>query len=163
MNKPNSKIIEVVPPGVSIHKRQRGSFAFLGLIILAGIFIFLAYWVRSPNFPMRQQNVDKAKTEQQRIADGVRYRIEITDKGFVPGVVKMAPYDTVTFINRDVRPHFPVAGDLDGERVCAEFGQGRELAPNEAYGVVFLEENECAFSDKLNEEFTAGIISIVKE
>ena len=141
---------------------QKGSFAFLGLLILAGVFIFLAYWVRSPEFPLRKQ-AQSGKTEEQLIANGVRYRIEITDKGFVPGVVHAEPYDTITFVNRDVRPHWPVAGDLDGKRVCEEFGQGRELIQNEAYAVIFREENQCAFSDKLSETFTAGTIYIEKE
>jgi plastocyanin len=141
---------------------QRGSFAFLGLLILAGVFIFLAYWVRSPDFPLRRQ-LEDAKTEEERIASGVRYRIEITDKGFVPGVVRIEPYDTVTFINRDTRAHWPVAGDLEGRGVCAEFGQGRELIQNEGYAIVFREENECRFFDKLEEKFSAGTIYIEKQ
>lgn len=141
---------------------QQGSFAFLGLLILAGVFIFLAYWVRSPEFPLRQQAQD-GKTEDRLIAEGVKYRIEITDKGFVPGVLKVAPYDTVAFVNRDSKPHWPVPGDLSGERMCEEFGQGRQLMPGEGYAIVFREENECAFSDKENDVFTAGTIFIEKE
>lgn len=148
--------------GMISYRTQRGSFAFLGLLILAGVFIFLAYWVRSPDFPLRKQAQD-GKTEEQLTAEGVRYRIEITDKGFVPGVLHVEPYDTVTFVNRDIRPHWPVAGDLDGKRACEEFGQGRELIQNEGYAIVFREENECAFSDKLSETFTAGTIYIEKE
>ncbi len=147
---------------MDILRAQKGSLAFVGLLILAGVFIFLAYWVRSPDFPLRQQSPDE-KTEERLIAEGVKYRIEITEKGFIPGVVTVRPYDTITFINRDFRPHWPVAGDADGERVCEEFGQGRELIQNEAYAVIFRKENECAFSDKLNEAFSAGTIFIEKE
>lgn len=142
---------------------QRGSFAFLGLLVLAVIFIFLAYWVRSDEFPLRQQNDDAGKTEEQLIAEGVTYRVEITDKGFVPGVLKVAPFDTVAFINRDGQAHWPIAGDADGKKICEEFGQGRQLMQNEAYAIVFRDEGECAFSDKLNEAFSAGTIFIEKE
>lgn len=147
---------------MSAHYRQRGSFAFLGLIILAVVFIFLAYWVRSPEFPLKNNGGNAQLTEEKKIAAGVQYRIEITNKGFVPQVLTVAPYDTVTFVNRDGRSHWPTAGDLDGKRACAEFGQGRELLTNEAYGIVFREENECAFLDKLDETFSAGTIIIKK-
>jgi|GEM_PF-2313452 len=144
-------------------QQQRGSFAFLGLIILATIFIFLAWWVRSPNFPLRQQNPEGTATEDKLIEAGVKYRIEITDKGFVPGVVTARPYDSVIFINRDSKPHWPVSGDLDNKRACEAFGQGRELAAGEGYAVVFHEEDECAFHDQLNEAFSAGTIFIQKK
>jgi plastocyanin len=142
--------------------RQRGSFAFLGLIILAILFMFLAWWVRSPGFPLRSGNNPTPTDETKLIADGIKYRIEITNKGFVPGVVTVEPYDTVTFVNRDIRPHWPVAGDLEGELYCEEFGQGRQLMQNEAYAVVFKEEMECAFHDQLDESFSVGTIVVEK-
>lgn len=148
---------------MSIYRLQKGSAAFLGLIVLAVAFIFLAYWVRSPDFPLRNNNESEEQTEEKRTAEGVKYRVEITNKGFVPGVVSVRPYDTITFINRDSVAHWPTSGDLDGERACPEFGQGRQLSQNEAYAIVFKEEGECAFFDQLNEEFSVGTIFIEKE
>lgn len=144
---------------MTIYEKQRGSLAFIGLILLAVILVFIAWWMRSPNFPLKQGSSDQA-TDAERIQAGVKYRIEITDKGFVPGVLTIEPYDSVAFVNRDTVPHFPVPGDLSGKGGCEEFGQGRELRPNEGYAVVFFTEGTCAFSDSLNQDFSAGTIFI---
>lgn len=143
-------------------QKQRGSLAFVGLLVVAAGFIYLAYWIRSPEFPLRKQNVP-AEDEERLIAEGERYRVEITDKGFVPGVLRIKPYDSVTFVNRDAVAHYPVSGDISGRLACEEFGEGRELRYNEPYTVLFRTEDECAFHDKLNESFAAGTIFIERE
>lgn len=144
---------------MTFHETQRGSLAFIALILIAVVLVFIAQWMRSPQFPLRQ-NSDDTLTEEERIANGVRYRIEITEKGFVPGVLTVEPYDTVAFINRDRIPHFPVAGDSSGRFVCESFGQGRELQPGEGYAVVFKEQEECGFHDALSAQFSDGTIVI---
>ncbi len=146
---------------MKLYNSQRGAAAFILLILVAVILMFLIWWVRSPSFPLRQQG-PTPEDELALIAKGAKYTIEITNKGFVPGVVTVAPYDTVTFVNRDVAAHQPADGDLEGEGGCEEFGAPDPLIQNQTYQIVFKEEIECAFHDALSETFTAGTIFVQK-
>lgn len=84
--------------------------------------------------------------------------IEITDKGFVPNKVSINKGQTVAFVNRDMRLHWPASGNHPTHSVYPEtggcigssFDACRGLKTGETYTFTFNQVGTWGVHDHLN-------------
>lgn len=140
---------------------SRGNI-FLGLLVIIGILLFAIWYIRSPYFKGFNFGGDteiSQEEEAELIENGTVHTIEITQKGFVPELLSIERYDTVTFLNRDSIQHQPVLTGQSNEESCVGFGSPRAILQNESYSYIFTKEGECGFGDS-NSLFPEGKITI---
>ncbi len=63
--------------------------------------------------------------------------------------------DTVTFVNRDSKPHWPVTGIHPTHNICPGFDARRGLNTGESYSRAFTEAKTCPFHDHLDPNVSA--------
>jgi plastocyanin len=133
-----------------------GAGAFLGLLVIAGLLIFGAWYLNSGLAPIGSstKTTSKNKSEATLIAEGKKYTIQMTAQGFAPKDLVIKRYDTLTFTNVDTKQHWPIS------ETCPTLDSHRALNQREAYGIVFDKAQSCTFYDKTFPAFK-GTIKIV--
>lgn len=139
-----------------INKSQKGN-AFLGLLLCIGLLIVIGWYLFvSPYSPLLAENRQDAS---ERISEGSEYTVEMTEKGFAPKDIIVKRFDTVTFVNKGVQPHWPASDNHPEHLVCPGFDALRALQGGEKYSIVFEEAKTCPFHDHLNPAFK-GVITV---
>lgn len=139
-----------------LNSKERGN-VFLGLLLLAGVLLFIIWYINADFAFFKDQPEDDPDFEAKMIAAGKFWQIEITNKGFVPENVKLKQYDTLVFTNKDLVVHEIV--DIDEN--CPTVNSNRALVPNEIFSVRFAEEGVCEYAEAKNDDWS-GVITIEK-
>ncbi|PIR88593.1 MAG: hypothetical protein COU09_01250 [Candidatus Harrisonbacteria bacterium CG10_big_fil_rev_8_21_14_0_10_44_23] len=141
------------------NNQQNGNTTFLWLLVVFALLLFTVWYTNSPYFNFGKKD-PTPEEEAALIAQGEERIIEITNKGFVPEIVEVHTYDTVTFVNHDTQAsHWPESGKIDKDSSCEEFGSPQALNPFDQYSYVFTRAGSCNFHDKLF-SFPFGSIQI---
>ena len=125
---------------------------FLGLLAIAGILI-LGLWYFNSGYAIYSSSnkVTDSKDEAANITAGKKYTIEMTRVGFAPEILTIKTYDTITFINKDAFPHWPISSE------CSGLDAHRALGTGETYAIIFDTRKSCEFHDQYNPAFKGRI------
>ena len=86
----------------------------------------------------------------------------VTEDGFTPAQLTIAPGTKVFFQNAGTEPHWPLSADPESG-LCPGFGPEQQLEPGTMWDYDFTEAGECEIQDRLNPEFTAHISVVAEE
>lgn len=114
-------------------------FILIVIAVLAFAYWQLNYylWPGGPEVPTLEQ---KLKTPQVPAQGGIirePYVVEITDIGFKPSTLEINSGDTVKFVNRGNRDHWPASGVHPTHELCPGFDAFHGLIHNEEYSYTF--------------------------
>ncbi len=101
------------------------------------------------------------KTETPTVTTGTEKIVEITSAGFTPSTLTINAGDTVTFVNKDVVPHWPASAVHPTHceyRGCGVFDAKKGLSQGEPYSIVFDVAGSWKYHDHLNPEVTGVIV-----
>ncbi len=108
------------------------------------------------------------ETSQQPTGQGTlqgevisQHTVEITKPGFSPDILTIKLGDKVTFVNRDVVPHWPASAVHPTHceyKGCGVFDAKKVLAQGEPYSIVFDLAGNWRYHDHLNPGVTGTII-----
>lgn len=85
--------------------------------------------------------------------------IFITGTGFEPPIIKVAPGAKVTWLNKDVRPHWPASAAHPTHLVLAGFDSLGGLSEGETYSFVFEKAGSWKYHDHLNPSM-GGVVEV---
>ncbi|MEZ4156596.1 MAG: hypothetical protein R3B52_01280 [Candidatus Paceibacterota bacterium] len=144
-------------------KSEKG-FTFLALLALIGVLFFAIWFLYSPY--MREGLFINLGTlsperEQELIATGKEHLIQITRQGFIPEILEVEQFDTVTFRNVDTILHQPVSEAAENKGACLGFAAPEPLVLNQEFSIVFQKRGTCEFSDALT-DVNPGEITITR-
>ena len=86
--------------------------------------------------------------------------IEITSSGFNPNTLTINSGDTVAFVNRDTRPHWPASNPHPVHTDYSGFDARRGLTQGESYSFTFTRKGTFGFHDHLNPSL-GGTITVI--
>ncbi|OGD30421.1 hypothetical protein A2833_03475 [Candidatus Azambacteria bacterium RIFCSPHIGHO2_01_FULL_44_55] len=91
------------------------------------------------------------------------YVIEMTDIGFKPSTLEIYSGDTVKFVNRGNRSHWPASGTHPSHELCPGFDAFHSLVHNEEYSYTFnfKAPRICPFHDHVDPTLK-GTVNIIK-
>ena len=75
------------------------------------------------------------------------WTIEMINDSFVPAQLTIKVGDTVTFINKDIKKHWPASGVHPTHQICKGFDSLRGVEQNKEYSYTFTEAKECPMHD----------------
>jgi plastocyanin len=92
--------------------------------------------------------------------------VEITSSGFSPEILKIKAGETVTFVNKDAKPHWPASGmhpthtdyPESGGCIGSTFDACGGLKTGESFAFTFYHKGEWDYHDHLNSGLTGKII-----
>lgn len=92
--------------------------------------------------------------------------VEITQTGFVPKVLKVSVGDTVTFVNRDVKSHWPASADHpthagypeEGGCIGSKFDSCGPLKTGEIFYFKFNQKGTWSYHDHIDSSLTGTVI-----
>jgi len=85
--------------------------------------------------------------------------VEITSAGFSPNALTINSGETVTFVNKDSRPHWPASNPHPVHTDYSGFDARRGLNQGESYSFTFTRKGTFGFHDHLNPG-TGGTITV---
>lgn len=128
-------------------------FTFLALLVLIGILFFAIWFLYSPYLReglFINLGTLSPEREQELIAAGKHHLVQITRQGFIPEVLEVEQFDTVTFRNVDTALHQPVSDDSDKKGACLGFASPEPLVLNQEFSIIFQKRGTCEFYDALS-------------
>ncbi|GEM_PF-1986207 len=90
-------------------------------------------------------------------AKAVVKTVTITSKGFSPSSLKIKAGDSVTFLNKDTKPHWPASDPHPLHTICPGFDALKGLKLNEKYTFTFKTAKTCSYHDHLNTSWRGTI------
>ncbi len=92
--------------------------------------------------------------------------VEITSSGFSPSTLTINAGDTVTFVNKDSRPHWPASAvhpthtvyPESGGCIGSKFDACKGLAQDETFSFKFDQKGTWKYHDHLNPGLTGTIV-----
>lgn len=84
--------------------------------------------------------------------------VDITASGFSPAEATINAGDTVKFVNKDSKNHWPASGVHPTHQLCPGFNALQAVKPGESYSFTFTEKKECPMHDHLNPTLRGKII-----
>ncbi len=84
--------------------------------------------------------------------------IEMTSDGFSPTEATIKAGDTVKFVNKDTKNHWPASGVHPTHQLCPGFDALQAVKPSESYSFRFTQKKECPMHDHLNPTSRGKII-----
>jgi len=141
----------------------------LSVLILAGVYFLVGF-----GSLQQSGNTIKVVGTGSSVEQNAKI-IEITSEGFSPSPLNILAGDTVTFVNKDTKAHWPAsashpthtvypganydaAGSYQGSLACASEGVAKEgafdpckpLEPGESWSFTFFEKGSWNYHDHIN-------------
>jgi plastocyanin len=86
------------------------------------------------------------------------YEVLITSSGFIPSTLTIKVGDTVTFVNKDSKPHWPASDPHPTHTNYPGFDALRPLKTGESYSFTFTKQGAWGYHDHLNPSLRGTII-----
>jgi plastocyanin len=86
------------------------------------------------------------------------YEVLITSSGFIPSTLTIKIGDTVTFVNKDSKPHWPASDPHPTHTNYPGFDALRPLKTGESYSFTFTKQGAWGYHDHLNPSLRGTII-----
>lgn len=120
------------------------------LVLVLGWFFYKPYFVQAPS-PESSAPTNLVLGEEKTIA--------ITSSGFSPATLTIKQGDTVKFVNKDSKPHWPASAVHPVHQCYPGFDALTGVQPDESYSFKFDVAKTCKFHDHLNPG-TTGTITV---
>ncbi len=126
-----------------------------GIFFVAIAVLLIASACTANNPAPAEPSQPEGKTE---LSSGKTYNVEITSAGFSPSTVEISKGDTVIFVNRDTKPHWPASAAHPTHTVYPEaggcigskFDACKGLAQDETFSFQFNYNGTWKYHDHLN-------------
>ncbi len=136
----------------------------LYLLLTAFAILLIAGCAKSTDLPVASPMPVPDQPNTPETTAGSEITVEITEDGFSPKTVSIKAGDTVTFVNRDIVPHWPASAmhpehtAYPGSDIkkCGTpeqagiFDACKELAQGESFSFTFNEKGSWGYHDHLN-------------
>lgn len=132
----------------------------LGIIVVVLVLAGLGWYFYSTQYtgsPAESPSDNQAGPPQSESLGG-EATVELTASGFSPAETTVKAGDTVKFVNKDAKNHWPASGVHPTHQLCPGFDAIGGVKPGESYSFTFTEKKECPIHDHLNPATRGKII-----
>lgn len=131
------------------------TFGIILLIIIVGGLGWYAYSTKEGDLT---QNNAPTPTPPAPVSTAETHVVEITSTAFIPATLKIKTGDTIKFINKDTKAHWPASGPHPQHTLCPGFDSQVGLKAGESFSFTFTEAKTCPMHDHLNPAIRGSII-----
>lgn len=133
----------------------------LWIVIAILVVLMLGWWfLSSPTSPTPAPAPTPTPTPTPTAATpSANVTVQMTSSGFSPSEIKIKAGDTVDFVNKDSKSHWPASAVHPAHQCYPGFDALRPVQPGETYSYKFAMAKTCKFHDHLNPG-TTGTIAV---
>ena len=132
---------------------------FLAVVILgAAVFFSGGREILTPA-PVEDDTSSSVQLEDDSLSD--KQVIQMTAQGFIPDTLSIKRGETVMWINKDTRAHWPASDVHPVHLIYPEFDPGRQVVPAGEWSFTFLQGGTWSFHDHLYPS-ERGVINVLE-
>lgn len=125
------------------------------LVILAAVWFWFANQQESGLEPVGES---ASVPPPPAVGEAGKLMVEMRASGFSPQELKVKVGDTVDFVNKDSKPHWPASAVHPVHQCYPGFDALKAVQPGESYSFRFAMAKTCKFHDHMNPSLTGSLI-----